>query len=196
MAKRGKRKKVQMQAGYIGRIHPIREPSGRPSRALAPIEGVSPNEARRLRDAAARGVAAPEWGSELGRLFLAGSIDGAAYEAGKMWGRLINQWYRAIGACRPYPSQGPIAFLGTVRALDDGEDPPVDSKEGKRILADRRKVIRRMQEAHAVLVGAGMLAEAAVRGVCEANECSSAIYGLDNLVRGLDWLAKHWGLTK
>lgn len=174
---------------------PIREPNGRISRASqVAIEGVSPNEARRLRDAAASGFAHEDWGSELGRLFLAGAIDGALYQAGKKWRDLVIDWQRTIGAPQPYPGAGPVAFLGTVRAPDTGDDPSVDTKEGRKLLAARRKVMRNMQEAHTVLIAAGRQAEAAVRAVCEANECSAALYGINNLTWGLAWLASFWGL--
>lgn len=173
-----------------------REPSGRVSRATADdIDAVSPTAAKRLRDAAARGASDMEWGTEIGRLFLAGEITAPEYEAAKRWGRLVARWHRAIGAYHPYPGPGPVAFLGTVRGRDAGDDPHVDSKEGKKLRAERMHTIDEMQEAHAILIGAGMMAEAAVRGTCEANENTTALYGLGNLKRGLNWLAKWWGLT-
>lgn len=175
----------------------VREPSGRLSRSTEhAIDAVAPAVAKRLRDAAARGVADQEWGTELGRLFLDGKISPPEYEAGKRWGRLVSLWERAIGAPRPYPGEGPIAFLGTVRSRSDGEDPPVGTPEGTRLLKDRRRVMAEMQEAHAVLSGAGMLAEAAVRTTCEVNEMPVGALGLESLKRGLAWLARHWGLTK
>lgn len=175
-------------------LTPIREPSGRLSRATSDdIEAVAPAIARRLRDAAARGMADAEWGTELGRLFLEGRIKPGEYEAGKRWGRLVKRWQRVIGAPKPYAGEGPIAFLGTVRARDAGDDPPVESEEGKRLLKERRQVMREMQEAHAALIGGGMLAEAAVRRVCEENEIVAGDF--NDLWRGLQWLAQHWGLT-
>lgn len=181
-----------------GKIMPhVREPSGRLSRSTSDaIEAVAPAAMKRLRDAAARGMADPEWGSELGRLFLDAKITAPEYEAGKRWGRLVRLWHRATGAPPPYPGEGPVAFLGTVRSRDEGDDPPVDSPEGKKLRGDRRRVIEDMQNAHAALMGAGRFAEVAVRATCEENEMPVGLFGLNNLRNGLRWLASFWGLTK
>lgn len=173
----------------------IREPSGRLSRSTEDaIDAVAPAVAKRLRDASARGVADAMWGTEVGRLFLEAKITAPEFEAGRRWGRMVAEWHRAVGAPYPYPGPGPIAFLGTVRGRDGGDDPVVSSKEGKRILAARRRIIAEMQEAHGMLFGAGVSAESAVRGTCEANEIPVGVFGLDNLKRGLAWLAQYWGL--
>lgn len=180
-----------------GKIVLVREPNGRLSRSTSDtIEAVAPAVVKRLRDAAARGAADPEWGTQLGRLFLEAKLTPPQYEAGRRWGKLVAQWRKAIGAPSPYPGEGPVAFLGTVRSRSDGDDPPVDTPEGKRIRGDRMRVIQDMQQAHAVLVGAGLVAEAAVRGTCEENEIPIGTLGLENLQNGLSWLARFWDLTK
>lgn len=179
------------------KIMPIREPNGRLSRSTSDaIEAVAPAVVKRLREAAARGVADAEWGTHLGRLFLEAKITPPQYEAGRRWGKLVAQWRRAVGAPPPYPGEGPVAFLGTVRSRADGDDPSVDTSEGKRLRAARMRVIQDMQHAHAALIGAGMLAERAVRGICEENEMPIGALGLENLQNGLSWLARFWDLTK
>lgn len=169
----------------------VREPSGRLSRAVdAALAVAAPGEIKRLRDAALRGMADEEWGTELGRLFLTGKIDAVQYATGKKWGRLIVEYHRAIGCPPPYPKSG--YFLDQ---MDKGAEPDPDSEEGKKRAKKARQVIDAMMEAHAVLFGAGKLAEYAVRAVCEANEAAVGEVGMNALSRGLDWLAEHWGLT-
>jgi len=175
----------------------VREPNGRLSRSTEhAIDAVAPAVVKRLRDAAARGMADQEWGTQLGRLFLEAKITAPQYEAGKRWGRLVTLWHKSVGAPKPYPGEGPVAFLGTTRGKDGSEDPAIDTAEGKKLRRTRYDAIDDMQQAHAVLLGAGMLAESAVRGTCEANEAPIGSLGMENLQRGLSWLARHWGLTK
>ena len=170
---------------------PVREPTGRLSRASqAAVDAISPNEARRLRDAALIGLRAPEWATEIGRLYLEGKINHICFEAGKRWGRLVVAYHRAMGAKPPYPRSM------TFDRVDPSPEPDADSPEGKRQAQNARAIIADMREAHAVLFGAGMLAERAVRNVCETNEIPVGVMGLANLRRGLEWLAEYWQLTK
>ncbi len=175
----------------------IREPSGRLSRATRDgIGAVSPAEAHRLRAAALAGMRDPEWGTEVGRLFLADKIDGALFEAGKRWGRLVIRYQRAVGAPKPWPKGQD--FNRTAPSLEPDEPLP-DTEAGRKKLEElekaRRDTIDEMRDAHASLIGAGMLAERAVRSTCEANEVPVGAQGLESLKRGLEWLALHWGLT-
>lgn len=168
---------------------PVREPTGRLSRASqSAVDAVSPSEAKRLMDAAIAGMRGPEWGTEIGRLYLAGKIDAVTFEAGKRWGRLVVAYHRALGAKPPYPR------TMTFDRVDPSPEPDTESNEGKRRDGESRSIIGDMREAHAVLIGAGMMAERAVRSVCEENEVPAGIIGIDNLKRGLEWLATHWGL--
>ena len=64
-----------------------------------------------------------------------------------MWHGLVTDYYRAIGAPLPYPPPGPIAALGTVAGRNTDEDPPVTTKEGRRLLEARRRVGERMLKA-------------------------------------------------
>lgn len=178
------------------KIIPIREPSGRLSRSTEQaIDAVSPAAIKRLRDAAVRQVADPIWGTQLGRLFLERKIDAPQFEAGKRWGNLVRAWHWAIGAPKPHPGEGPVAFMGTIRG-GVSDDPPADSEEGKLLRRKRLAMASDMQQAHAVLIGAGMLAERAVRATCEENEVPIGALGLMNLQEGLSWLAKHWGIER
>lgn len=177
------------------KIVPVREPSGRLARSTEEeINALPPATARRMRDAAARRMADPVWGSQLGRLFLEGKLSASQFEAGKRWGSLVRSWHRAIGAPKPYPGEGPIAFMGTVRAANVDDDPSLDTEEGKLLRRKRLALGSDMQQAHAVLIGAGMLAERAVRATCEDNEVPVGALGMMNLQCGLSWLSRHWGI--
>ena len=170
---------------------PVREPSGRLSRAsMEVVDAMPPGEIKRLRLAAVEGMRAPEWGTELGHLYLRGQITEHEYEAGKRWGRLVVAYHRAIGAKPGYPP------AMTFYRSDPAFEPDPESEEGKKRLRYAQDIIDDMREAHAVLIGAGMLAERSVRSVCEADQAPIGIEGLETLKRGLQWVAKHWGLTR
>jgi hypothetical protein len=170
---------------------PAREPSGRLSRAsLRAVDAVSPTEARRLRDAAVRGIRGPEWGTEIGRMYLDGAIDNVAYETGKRWGRLAEAYHRAMGASSLHPRSA------SLERREPGREPDPDSEEGKKRTAEDRDIIRDMQEAQVILTSAGELAEQAVRSVCEEDKCVVGAEGHKALERGLAWLAEYWGLRR
>lgn len=176
----------------------VREPSGRLSRAsMAAVDAVSPAEAARLRQAAAAGMRGPEWATEIGRLFLDGKIDAQLFEAGKRWGRLVEQYRKAIGAPKPYPRGQ--AFM-RAEPSHESPDPLPDTQAGRdaleRLVKARDDIIRDMRTAHGALMGAGMLAERAVRSTCEENEVPVGTLGHIALKDGLEWLALHWGITQ
>jgi hypothetical protein len=180
-----------MSKSRKNKIVPVREPNGRLSRASEDaVKAVSPVAIRRLRDAAIRGMADAEWGTEIGRLYLEGKLNEASYEAGKRWNRLVAAYHKAIGATPPYPKA--IAF----KRAEPSHEPHEDSDAGKKQIARDKDIIADMREAHAVLLGAGKIAEYAVRSTCEENEAPVGSIGLDGLQRGLAWLAQHWGLTE
>jgi len=135
-------------------------------------------------------MADPEWGTEIGRLFLEGKIPPELFEAGKRWGRLVVAYHKAIGAKPPYPKSA--SFSGEGGTVE----PDPDSQLGKQRAKKERAIVSDMMEAHAVLIGAGKLAEIAVRSVCESNESPVGTVGHESLVRGLSWIALHWGLTQ
>lgn len=169
---------------------PAREPNGRRSRSLDPIpQGASPGEAKRLRDAALRGMAAPEWGTALGRLFLEDKIEAMHYEAGKKWLRTVEAWHEAIGAPPPRP---PAQAFDAGRGKDREPDP--DTEAGQRRAEQHRRAIRAMEAAQEALIGAGKLAEAMVKRVVETDADITLPNDLASLRHGLYWLAGHWGL--
>jgi hypothetical protein len=171
------------------RIVPVREPNGRMLRSVeTEIDARSPAEARRLRDAACRGMARPEWGTELGRLFLAGKIGPKLYETGKRWAGLVEAYRRATGAPPPAPSV--TAFIPA-----NGSQPAdPDSEEGSIQAARDQRIVKVTEEALAVLRIAGVEKERAVRLVCERGEALVGEQGMRNFILGLGWLAQHWGL--
>lgn len=174
-----------------GKLVLVREPNGRPSRvADREMTPCSPAEVRRLRDASLRGMQAPEWGTHLGRLFLEGKITAPQFEAGKRWAQLAAAARKAI--CAPAESAAASTFV----PKQGGHEPDPDSERGKKIAADDRTTVQAMMEAHAILIAAGMLAENAVRTVCEDDRALTAHEQLLALIRGLSWIAQHWGLTQ
>jgi hypothetical protein len=173
-----------------GLLVPVREPNGRLSRATShEIDAKSPAEIRRLRDAAVAGMRDPEWGTEIGRLFLDGRLDAALFEAGKRWARLAVACRAAIAAPRQLP--GASAFV----EKSGGHDADPDSDEGRKRAARDRQIVAEFMEAHAVLKGAGALSESVVRNVCEDNKAIGGHGQMLALTSGLSWLAQHWGWT-
>jgi len=165
-------------------ISPLREPNGRAQRDPAPP---SPTQVRRLRDAALRDVRHAEWGTELGRLFLAGDHDGInseMYAAGIRWTKDAARWRASLGV-----------FPVRSAALERGHAHPIDpdSPEGQEQAERDRRALERFLEAHAVLVAAGSGAERAVVALCEKDESPTFV---DRLCAraGLRALAQHYGL--
>src|SRR5262249_5216639 len=74
-----------------------RDPNGRRARARNAGDP-APAQVKRLRDAALAGLQSQEWGSELGRLFLAGKIGPELYAAGRRWGECVARYRAALGA--------------------------------------------------------------------------------------------------
>ncbi len=167
----------------------VREPSGRRSRAgQDEIENCSPAQVRRLRDAALQKMCDPDWGTELGRLYLTGRLNVGQYAAGKWFGRLSEACRAAIDA-----PTGPrkSAFVEG----NGGHAPDPDSDAGREQVTKDREAVSSFMEAHAALLGAGMLAEHAVRLVCEDNKTVVGHAQVLHLRSGLDWLAEYRALT-
>lgn len=166
----------------------VREPNGRPSRQEPTTKQCSPGEVRRLRDAAMTSMRDPEWGTQIGRLFLEGKLTADRFEAGKRWAAKVAAYHKAILA---RPNAPAIAIEGR------GHSHPIDpgSEAGQLEAIKDLTAISEMEEAHAVLIGAGMLAEQAVRHTCEQDEAPVGTEGLNSLDIGLLWLSSYWGLT-
>ncbi len=141
-----------------------------------------PAQVRRLRDAAMRGLRDPEWGTELGRMFLEGKITGAMYAAGKDWREKAAKYANAIGA---FPVRSAALERG-IQALP--ADP--DSPEGQECAKREANAMERFFEAHAKLLSAGKMAETCVRRLCEHNEGPCGTAELIALCNGLSALAE------
>lgn len=170
------------------RLVQVREPNGRLSRAGKQQES-APAQVKRLRDAALAGMRDPQWGTQLGRLFLGGMITEEMYAAGKWWGEKAAQYCTAINAPVPFPRS---ASLDIGRG-NQSADP--ESEAGREEARRHRGAVLVFLEAHAALMGAGMLAERAVRRLCEEDVMPCGLEELNSLRSGLMWIAKHRGLT-
>lgn len=170
------------------RLMIIKEPSGRYSRAKEDRE-FAPAEVKRLRDAAMSGMRDEEWGTELGRLFLEGTISGKMYAAGKWWRKKAADYLSAIDA--PAPGLKPQKFeFGSL-----GTPPDPDSFAGKEQAKADNDAVVEFLGAHAALLGAGALAERAVRKLCEQDLAMCGAYELECVKRGLSWIANYRDLT-
>ena len=157
-----------------------REPNGRAQRGA-----LSPTEVRRLRDAAARGMRDPEWGTELGRLYLLREITGAMYAAGRRWTQDAARWRHTLGV-----------FPVRTASLERGHSHPCDpdSPEGREVARRDRNAQEAFCGAHSALVDCGAGAARAVQDLCEHNEAPTFV---DRICAraGLAALATYYGLT-
>ena len=106
-----------------------REPSGRPQRERE----FPPTQVRRLRDAALAGLRDPQWGAELGRLYLTQVIGEAGYAAGVRWAREAAEYHAVIGV---RPTRSPAMEIGSI-----GHEPDPDSQRGRDVAASEGKII-------------------------------------------------------
>ena len=166
-------------AGRSRQIGP-REANGRHQRD----EAVPASLARRLRDAALAGLSGREWGTELGRLYLAHSITDEMYSAGRRWSVDAAAYRAAIGI---FPMRSASLERGAL-----GHAPDPDSEEGRR-LADREiEGAERFFAADAALHMAGPGAERAVARLCEHDLSLAGMVELLAARCGLSALARHY----
>ena len=85
--------------------------------------------------------------------------------------------------------------MGTVNGRGDGDDPPVDSREGRALRERRMRIIGEMEAALAALGAAGALLQA-LRHTVEQDKAPVGVAGLESLRAGLDRLGRLWGLVK
>jgi len=166
-----------------------REPNGRLSRAGREASGaMAPAAVRRLRDAALAGMAAPEWGTELGLMYLRQEIEAPLYEAGRRWSRLAAEAQRAAGA---------PAHVGSGGNLERTRDrqPDLDTPAGQHETDRDRAILADARSALAALEGAGVEPRKAVQRVCEGNSPAIGIADRSALMTGLQALALHWRLV-
>jgi len=162
-----------------------REPNGRPQRERYE----SPAEVRRLRDAALIGMRDPEWGTELGRLFLAGKLTAEEFAAGRHWAKLAAGYRTAMQS----PSPDPKALDMDGGARGASADP--DSEEGQAEAERHKRAKAAYLTADANLLLFGAKPHRAVRLVCERNEVLLDYQQLIDMKRGLCGLAAYWNLT-
>jgi len=168
-----------------------REPSGRRSRAVTrSAPQFAPTEVKRLRDAALAGMQNPEWGSELGRLLLASKVEPELYAAGQHWAERATRYRHALDAPRPNPPPARFEPKSPAAAVDPA------SALGQMQTAREVPAIVALQEAHAALRTAGVLAERVVRRVCEHDEAVCGTSEFVALRRGLLALALFWGMMR
>lgn len=160
-----------------------REPNGRAQRERE----YPPAQVKRLRDAAMAGLRDPEWGTELGRLYLCQIITAAMYAAGKRWREWAHDWHASIGV---FPVRSTSIERGS-----NGMAPDPFSRRGMEIAEREREHTERFFRAHAALFAAGPGIEPIVRAVCERDEIAPSFSAQMKLRRGLNALAIYWDLT-
>jgi hypothetical protein len=133
------------------------------------------------------GLRDPEWGTELGRLFLEGTITAAMYAAGKDWREKAARYAATIGS---FPVRSAVLESGR-----GGSAPDPDTLEGQRQARRDADAMERFFEAHYVLISAGRLAEQTVRQLCEHDQGLCGMAELIALRNGLSALADHKDLT-
>lgn len=168
------------------KVMAAREASGKVQR---PPSLPNPGEAKRLRDAALAGMRDPLWGTELGRLHLAGKITFAMLSAGKQWAEYASRYSQAL--CSPAPDPRAIN-IGSGGGRDD-IDP--DSYEGRKEVRRHVRAVQSFTDASVALRSEEIAAMGIVRSVCERNETIVGHGDLIRLCSGLQALADFWGLT-
>ena len=163
------------------RLLRARTPSGQLSRAGRERE-FPPAQVKRLRDAAMAGLRDPEWGTELGRLYLEGTITAAMYAAGKEWREKAARYVSTLG-------HFPVRTL-LIEGRGGSMPPDPDTTEGQKRARREAAAMERFFEAHHVLLSAGKMAEATVRRLCEYNEGPCGMAELIALRNGLSALAE------
>ena len=164
-----------------------REPSGRAQRpANVNEQEFAPTQVKRLRDAALAGMRDPEWGSQLGRLFLTRAISPVQYAAAKRWRALANNYHNAIGV---------VAVRSiNLQPTSKGYDCDPASEQGQRTAQRDRDALKRFQRAHDKLIETG--SEKVVRALCERDESPAGFTQMQKLQLGLSTLARLWQLDR
>jgi hypothetical protein len=160
-----------------------REPNGQWQRRW---DQRAASEVRRLREAAWRGLRDAQWGTELGRLHLEGTLTETQFQAGQQWRNDVAAYHWAIDIF-------PVRTAKLERGKATPADP--DSDVGKKLAKHESEAVERFFEAHAVLVLAGANAEKLVRGLVERDEALDGMESLLCVRRGLSALAEYYQLT-
>jgi hypothetical protein len=168
-----------------------REPNGRRSRVLTrSAPQFAPTEVKRLRDAALAGMQNPEWGSELGRLLLAGKLEASFTlrgSTGRSAQRAIDKRLTRRARTRHQPGSSPRARLTRwIRQAPQGKSRPrARSPQSGRCARPTPRYVQ-----------PGVLAERVVRRVCEHDEAVCGTGEFVALRRGLLALALFWGMMQ
>lgn len=152
---------------------------------LKALDAKSPNEVRRALVSALRTVAAPEYGSAVGQLFLAGKVDAAEHTAAKKWAELCERYSKVTGA----PRVTNAALERRVHTNGHAVLPPGADHHD-------RAIVTAMSEAAAALASAGPTAAAVTRRVVEQDAWLRSVDEHTRLHAGLSALAQHWRLTR
>ena len=166
------------------RLVTAREPNGRIQREE---REPAPAEVRRLRDAALVGLRDPQWGTELGRLYLQGTITDSMYAAGKRWRDHAAEYRRSIGA---FPVKSASLERGSL-----SHPPDPESTDGLKQVLRENNAAERFFEAHSVLVCMGQGTESIIRRLCEDDLSLCGMVELKKARYGLSRLADHYRLT-
>lgn len=164
-----------------------REPNGRASREgqADKVFDVARNQPHRRNLANFRDDRAAH---ELGRLSIAGQIDGEEYEAGKVWQRVVAAHRRAMHAPSPDPRACGADYIAE-RIGGDGDADPVDIRtDDERAQSATARYMRAFRALHET--GRPSLME--VNAVCIRDEPARDI---DSLRRGLAALAWCFGIA-
>jgi hypothetical protein len=167
-----------------------RHPSGELVRSEREA-GYSPAVSKRLRDAAARGMADPSWGTALGQLLMAGKITHDEHMTGMRYDELHREYLKVLEP----PPDGTSKPIGEPRK---GEPPHEDSEAGERANKRAKKIRLDYERAEAVLEATvGKQGLNAVDMLCVGNGRTPDSYAALLLAKkGLNALAALWQLGR
>ena len=106
-------------------------------------------------------------------------------------GGILPRHWRTVAVA----AAGPIATLGTPSGHGESEDPPIDSKDGRKIKDRRLHIVNEFERALFAL-GQSVDMLAAFRLTIEDDQAPIGAVGLGNLRYCLSRLARHWGMFR
>ena len=167
-----------------------RHPSGELVRSEREA-GYSPAVSKRLRDAAARGMADSSWGTAMGQLLMAGKITHDEHMTGMRYDELHREYLKTI----PGPQDDTSKPIGEPRK---GEPPHEDSEAGAKADKRAKKIKLDYERAEAVLEATiGKQGIYALDALCVGNGRTPDSYASLLLAKkGLNALAALWQLGR
>lgn len=152
--------------------------------------GPSPAQTKRLMMASLAGMADAAWSTIPGVYFLSGKITSVEYEAARRFSELLERYTMTLQGPR-YPKTS-NAEKGSVGAPVD-----VESHAGQEEIKRHINVMQRYNDVHVVLIGHGLLVEAAVLSFCAGlGQTPNGYEGLLRAKRGLNALAEFWKINE